>query len=175
MDNYLKRMDAACLTGHRPRSLPWGTKEYLQCCRDFKQRLRIIFTNIIDYGVHTFFTGMAEGFDMIATEILLDLKHRFNKNIKIIAAIPCKNQHIKWSSKQQARYHNILQQCDEKIVLSNEYTKTCMNDRNKYMVLNSEFCIACWNGNPSGTGNTVRFAKENGCRVKIIDINKYYY
>ncbi len=44
-----------------------------------------------------------------------------------------------------------------------------MNDRNKYMVNNSSICIACWNGKPSGTGNTVRFAKHNGNRIRIIN------
>lgn len=53
------------------------------------------------------------------------------------------------------------------------YTPTCMNDRNKYMAEHSSIVIACWNGKPSGTEYTIRFAKENGCKVRIIDINQY--
>ena len=48
-----------------------------------------------------------------------------------------------------------------------------MNDRNKYMVDHSSVVIACHNGQPSGTGNTIRFAKENGCKIRLINPNDY--
>lgn len=48
-----------------------------------------------------------------------------------------------------------------------------MNKRNKYMVENSSVIIACYNGKPSGTGSTIRFAKENGCNVRIINPEDY--
>lgn len=30
-----------------------------------------------------------------------------------------------------------------------------------------------YNGKPSGTGSTIRFAKENGCKVRIISPEEY--
>ena len=48
-----------------------------------------------------------------------------------------------------------------------------MNKRNKYMVENSSVIIACYNGKPSGTGNTIRFANENGRKVRIISPEDY--
>lgn len=48
-----------------------------------------------------------------------------------------------------------------------------MNKRNKYMVENSSVIIACYNGKPSSTGNTIRFAKEKGCKVRIISPEEY--
>ena len=137
-----------------------------------KEDLRTIFEGAIKYGLKNFLTGMAEGFDMIGTEILLDLQKKY-KDIKIIAVIPCKGQEKKWIPSQQTRYHNIIKQCDDTIILSDTYTKTCMNDRNKYMVEHSFVVIACFNGIPSGTGNTIRFAKENGCKIKIIKPGNY--
>ncbi len=41
------------------------------------------------------------------------------------------------------------------------------------MVEQSDVVIAVWNGKPSGTGNTIRFAKENGCKVRIINLEDY--
>ena len=41
------------------------------------------------------------------------------------------------------------------------------------MVEQSDVVIAVWNGKPSGTGNTNRFAKENGCKVRIINPEDY--
>lgn len=159
-----------CLTGHRPKSLPWGYNENLQSRLNFKSHLKQVFIGAINYGLTTFLTGMAEGFDMIATEILLEL--RKTHKIKIVAVIPCLGQEIKWKPEQQSRYRKIIKQCDDKIILSKQYTPTCMNDRNQYMVQSSCVCIACWNGEPSGTGNTIRFAKESGLKIKIINPEK---
>lgn len=41
------------------------------------------------------------------------------------------------------------------------------------MVEQSDVVIAVWNGKPSGTGNKIRFAKENGCNVRIINPEDY--
>ena len=109
---------------------------------------------------------------MIGCEVLLDLKKQF-KDLKIIAVIPCKNQDAKWSLLQQIRYHRLLKKCDEVTTLQENYTAACMNKRNKYMVDHSSVVIACYNGKPSGTGSTLRFAKKNGCKVRIINPEDY--
>lgn len=158
----------ACLTGHRPKSLPWGYNEDDPICKKFKEEVKKVLEGAIKYGLTIFMNGMAEGFDMIAAEIILELKKSY-KNVRLIAVIPCLNQEIKWKPEQQKKYNTILKQCDEEIVLSNIYTPTCMNDRNKYMVEQSSVVIACFNGKPSGTGNTIRFAKEKGLKIKIIN------
>lgn len=168
----INKSETACITGHRPDKLPWFYDETKENCVRFKKDLKTIFEGAIKYGLKNFLTGMAEGFDMIGTEILLDLQKK-HKEIKVIAIIPCKGQELKWKPEQQKRYHKILKQCDEIIVLTDTYTQTCMNDRNKYMVEHSSVVIACFNGIPSGTGNTIRFAKEKGCNVKLINPDNY--
>lgn len=168
----INKLETACLTGHRPDKLPWFYDESKDNCIKFKKDLRTIFEGAIKYGLKNFLTGMAEGFDMIGAEILLELRKQYN-DIKIIAVIPCKGQEKKWSDAQQERYKKIVKQCDDYVILYNEYTKTCMNDRNKYMVDHSSVVIACHNGQPSGTGNTIRFAKENGCKIRLINPNDY--
>ena len=104
---------------------------------------------------------------------MIKILQKIYKDIKIIAVIPCKGQEKKWKPSQQTRYHKLIKQCDDTIILSDTYTKNCMNDRNKYMVEHSSVVIACFNGIPSGTGNTIRFAKENGCKIKIINPEHY--
>ena len=44
-----------------------------------------------------------------------------------------------------------------------------MNDRNNYMVEQSDVVIAVWNGKPSGTGNTVKMAKNAGKKIRIVN------
>lgn len=109
---------------------------------------------------------------MISAEAVIKLKKEF-VDLKLIAVIPCLNQEKKWSQSQQKRYWKILQHCDSKIVLNEKPTKECFNQRNLYMVKYSDICIACWNGKPSGTANTIKFANENGCKVYVINPNNF--
>ena len=44
-----------------------------------------------------------------------------------------------------------------------------MNDRNKYMVEQSDVVIAVWNGKPSETGNTVKMAKQSGKKIRVVN------
>ena len=69
--------ETACLTGHRPKSLPWGYDEEKESCKKFKKDLFAIFTGAIEYGLKTYLIGMAEGFDMIGGETLIDFSFLF--------------------------------------------------------------------------------------------------
>ncbi len=63
-----------------------------------------------------------------------------------------------------------LKQADKVHYVSKEtYANGCMDDRNRYMVEQADVVIAVWNGKPSGTGNTVRMAKELGKKVRIVN------
>ena len=158
-----------CLTGHRPKSLPWGYDETKESCILFKNVMTSIIEKAIMNGYTYFISGMALGIDMICAEIVLELKKKY-KNVMLECAIPCLNQEKKWSLLQQDRYKNILKKADIVHYVSKaEYTDTCMNDRNNYMVEQSNVVIAVWNGKLSGTGNTVRIAKNAGKKVRIVD------
>lgn len=161
----------ASITGHRPKFLPWGYNENKKCCSNFKDKIEKVFEDAIKYGIDTFLTGVAEGFDMIGAEILFDL--RKVHNIKVIAVVPCLGQELSWKLSQQTRYKNILSLCDDVIVLSKEYYDGCMIDRNKYMVQSSSVCIACFNGKLGGTYKTILLAKENSNKIKIVNPNKF--
>lgn len=162
----------ACFTGHCPFGLPWGFDESKENCLRFKRDLFEILKNAILFGVETFLTGMAQGFDLIASEIIIQLKKDF-PNVKLVAVIPCKDQTKNWRANQKERYYQILNYCDEKIISSEKYYDGCMNYRNLWMVQHSNICIACWNNKRSGTYNTIKFAKENGLKLKIINTENY--
>ena len=44
-----------------------------------------------------------------------------------------------------------------------------MDKRNRYMVDQADVLIAVWDGSPSGTGKTVRYAHQQGKPVIIIN------
>ncbi len=167
----MDREKTVCLTGHRPRLLPWGYDESKNSCQKFKECLKNVFCEEIEDGFSIFMTGMAEGFDMIATEVLLELREE--KDISIIAVIPCARQEIKWKKSQQLRYKKLIDECNQQIVLSQHYTSQCMIERNKYMVDRASLCIACFNGRPSGTEKTLKYALANDCKIRIINPEKF--
>ncbi len=159
-----------CFTGHRPKSLPWGYNETGLKCLAFKIKLKHIIEKQLDKGVTNFICGMAMGVDLIAAEMIIKLKKRY-ENISLEAAIPCKNQTNKWSFDYVERYKNILEYCDKVTYISESYTYDCMLKRNKYMVDNSDVVIAVWNGSSrSGTGATIRYANAKNKEVIIINI-----
>ena len=169
--NYIKEKTAS-ITGHRPKSLPWGYNENNQSCKNFKIEVSKTFEKAIQYGLTTFLTGMAEGFDMICAELLIDLR-KIYKNIKIVAILPCLEQYKNWKPSQQQRYKKIIASCDDIIFLNQEYTPTCMFERNKFMVEHSSVCIACWDGRPSGTSYTIRLARKFGNKIKLFNPKNY--
>lgn len=156
------------ITGHRPKSLPWGYNEEHPACIEFKKELRTVIEGAINYGFRHFVSGLAEGVDMMFAEIIIDIK-KTNKDITLEGAIPCPNQDYRWSESSKKRYKNIVKQCDFTTLVSDTPSKECFNKRNYYMVDKSSVIIAVWNGKPSGTGNTVRYAKEHGVKVRRIN------
>ena len=156
-------------TGHRPKGLPWGYNENLPQAIKFKQDMKTLLIEKINQGYHNFIVGMALGIDMMVAELLIELKNEYNIFIK--AAIPCKNQEIKWNMLQQKRYKNILEKCDNIVFVSDNYSINCMQRRNEYMVDNSNMLIAVWNGKPSGTENTIKYANQKGVDIIIIEIS----
>lgn len=156
-------------TGHRPQSLPFGFDESDERCTALKSVMQEQIVKLIENkGVTHFITGMALGVDIYAAEIVLNLKARY-PHITLESAIPCETQAVKWSVAARERYYNIAAKCDKETMLQREYTPGCMEKRNRYMVDHADYILAVWNGSPSGTGKTVRYAHQQGKPVIIIN------
>lgn len=157
-----------CFTGHRPSALPWGYNEsgirFLVFKRKLKKAIKITIAN----GCCHFISGMALGVDVIAAELVLELKQT-NPNIILECAIPCNNQSCKWPSQSINRYNCILEQADKVTVVTDKpYFNGCMQKRNQYMINNSGRVIAVFNGTIGGTSQTIKSAENAGREVIII-------
>lgn len=162
-------MKTCAFTGHRPQNLPFGMNENDERCVKLKEELKEQIINLIEAeNVTHFITGMALGVDLYAAEIVLDLKARY-PSITLESAIPCETQAVKWSMAQRERYYDIAAQCDKETMLQSHYSPDCMDKRNRYMVDHADVLIAVWDGSPSGTGKTVRYAHQQG--KSVITIN----
>jgi len=162
-------LKSCCFTGHRSQKLPWKFNENDERCIIMKKKLREEIEKAILCGYNTFYSGMALGFDLICVEILIEMKEKYN-DIKIIGAIPCKNQDALWPKEQQERYIACLSKLDSIRCIFDEYNgRECMIERNRYMVDNSSLMIALYNGLPGGTWLTINYAKKRGLKVVIIN------
>lgn len=92
------------------------------------------------------------------------------ENIRLVFALPCKNQEKLWNKEQKALYRNLLGEADKIVYIAEEYDLTCLKRRNYYMVQHSAYCICALLHEKSGTAQTVRYARKNG--LKIINIAK---
>ena len=162
---------ACCFTGHRPQSLPFGFDEQNPSCIKLRAILRSeIERQITENKVTHFISGMALGIDLIAAELVLELKEQYPE-ITLESAIPCEAQAERWSVTQQERYYTIAAQCDKETLIQRPYTKDCFQKRNQYMVDSSSVVIAVWNGHPSGTGQTIMYARSKEKPIVIIHPN----
>ena len=159
MENQ-KRLHRCCFTGHRPEKLSLYENEV-------KPLLRKTIDNAIADGYVTFITGMAKGTDIWAAEIVLE-KKKHNTALHLICAIPHPGFENKRSEYEKERYMHILQGADYTTTVSDHYFRACYQRRNEFMVDHSNLVIAVWNGEKSGTKNTIDYAIKYG--VKIINI-----
>lgn len=148
-----------CFTGHR--KLPEDKIE------NIINNLNIEVDRLISMGVTDFISGGALGFDQIAASLIIGKKEE-NKQIRLIFALPCKQQEQFWIKDQKKLYKKLLKEADEIIYISLEYDSLCMKKRNYYLVDSAEFCICAYTNKNSGTGQTVRYAKQRG--ISIINV-----
>ena len=119
-------------TGHR--KLPADKIEHIIT------RLDSEIDRLIKLGVTDFISGGALGFDQIAASLIV-AKKEMGHNIRLIFALPCKNQDKDWTAEQKQLYRSLLSEADEVRYISEEYTADCMKKRNYYMVDNSAYCV----------------------------------
>lgn len=166
--NIINKDTICCFTGHRPKSLPWGYSNTGIRYFLFKRKLKKSIIKAIEDGYTLFISGMALGYDMLAAELVLELK-KIYPNIKLECAIPCINQCSKWSKESIMQYQNICNKADFVTNVSDTYYfNGCMAKRNKYMVDKSSRIIACYNGSAGGTQQTIRMAEDAGLNVVIV-------
>ncbi len=131
-----------------------------------KNQLKENILKVIERGYNTFLVGMALGFD---TQVFIELfKLKNDYDIRIIACIPCSDQAKKFSLKDKELYYKMIEDADEKILISENYYNGCMQKRNRFMVDNSSILISYLRENKGGTYSTVSYAKTKG--IEIINL-----
>ncbi len=169
----MKKEISCCFTGYRPHKFPFALNETSEQYRQMENRLYNAIFSMPEQGCCTFYCGMASGFDIIAGEIVLQLKelHK-DKSIVLVAAVPFREQPKAFTSEWKRRYSALLSRADETVILSEEYHRACFAIRNNYMIDNSDVVITWFDGQSGGTAQAIKYARKKG--KKIININEIY-
>lgn len=154
------RLHRCCFTGHRPQKLRRSEKE-------IKADLEVAIQQAIADGYTTFITGMAYGVDIWAGQIVVRLRKR-NPDLHLIAAVPFQGFEARWSSEWKRAYQELLEQADLVKFICPGYSAGAYQRRNEWMVDHSRRVIAVFSGEPSGTKNTVQYARQRRLLINQI-------
>ena len=149
-----------CFTGHRPQKIN-------RPIDDVKVDLENEILKCIKDGYTTFITGMAYGTDIWAGNIVVRLKDRF-PDLKLIAAVPFPDFYEGWDDEWKEKYKRLLARADMVKVIAPSYSPAVYQLRNEWMVDRSSRVIAVYNGQPSGTRNTINYARKNRVPVRYL-------
>ena len=153
---------AVCFSGHRPEKLPKGNV--------LRIILSLLYSEIGDAiadGADTFYTGMAQGVDLWAAEMVLSFRQKY-PSLRLIGASPYPQFGAGLTGEALYRYQTVLHAADEVIQVSPHYYKGVFRQRNQYMVSHSRRLIAIVMDMQSGTGQTLRMAKRAGLELRVI-------
>ena len=152
------RARTVCFTGHR--TLPVGDERVR-----LSGALDAVIRAVAARGFRYFIAGGAIGFDTLAAcRVIAAMKD--NPEIKLLLALPCRNQTEKWRSVSDiALYKRIMGAAEDVVYISDFYTPTCMHERNRYMVDHSALCVAYCHSDRGGAAYTVRYAERCGVGV----------
>lgn len=144
------RFETCCFSGHRV--IPEDVREPLR--EALEREIRFL----IKCGLYCFCSGGAKGFDLMAAQIVLELKKE-NPRLELRMILPFREQAESWSPKEQEEYYSVLKLADRKeYVCGEKYSPGCYRKRNQRLVDESDFCLFYMTRKKSGTGMTLKYA-----------------
>lgn len=131
-----------------------------------KTALAPAIVELYEKGCRDFYCGMAMGFDLLAAEVVIELKAICPK-LRLIAAIPFHHQDRFYSETDKTRYQKALAATDERIILTTRYDRNAYRIRNAFMIEHAAHVIAYFDASLlyTGTGQTMRMAERTGCTI----------
>ena len=150
-----------CFAGYK--KIPFGEYEGIA------ERLRDEIIKLIERGCIRFIASASPGFDILAAQIVVELKKQYPK-INLILVLLCKEQPERWMKEDIKRFNEILEKTDKVVYTSEQYDSWCMYRRNIYMIDNSSFFIIYYNEGAEDFGivdYTVDYARKNGLKIKF--------
>ena len=153
---------SVCFTGHRQLPPP-RSAAFRQLVAHTEAAIRQAFAR----GARRFYCGGAEGFDLLAGRLVLLLQQR-HLDIQLVLLLPYTGFGEGFAHADRAELRRQKKAAEEVVYLSNHYFPGCMAIRNRQLVEDAGLCVAYLTHTPSGTAQTVGFAREKGIEVEYV-------
>ena len=150
---------SVCFTGHRELP-PVRSTAYRQLVKETESAIRRAFAD----GARRFYCGGAEGFDLLCGRLVL-LEQERHLDMQLILLLPYTGFGAQFGAQDRAQLSRQKKMAEEVLYLSTHYFPGCMALRNRQLVEDADLCIAYLKKSPSGTAQTVGFAREKGIEV----------
>ena len=150
-----------------------------------QEMLELLIERLIQQkGVTHFISGMAQGVDMEAARIVLQLKEQYPQ-ITLECVLPYPGHASLWQADLADQHFAIVRDCDKKTVIRQARSAECWKPWNRYIVDHADILLAVWDGkpkeeqrltyiagfrndDPNGTADRVQYAREAGKPVWIM-------
>ena len=156
----MSQIQTVCFTGHR------------DICPEHMLRLPALLEStlcsLIAQGASCFRAGGAMGFDTLAALKVLELREEYPQ-IALHLYLPCRDQTRGWDEMSRRAYRYVLERADQVRYISENYTPTCMLQRDRALVDGSDLCLAYCTRNRGGTFYTCSYA----CKTDVTLRNLY--
>lgn len=138
------------ICGHRPPKLGGYSENPTKAWA-----MKAIDEVLISHQPSLVYTGMALGVDQWVAELCI------LNDIKFIAALPNKSMSNKWPPHAVEKYEQLLKKASNVHIVhdTTSYWPEQMQDRNIWMVDNSDMVVSIWDGSSGGTANCIGYAK----------------
>ncbi len=166
----MEKEKTLCFSGYRPKKFPFILKQGEAAYTALRERISQAIMQAVADGYTRFMVGMADGFDLVAGSVLLELKEKRSDmvGIELIAVLPFAGHGF--SSPWQVVHQLVLGRADEVITLASKYHQQAYHDRNRYMVDHSSRLICYYDGQKGGTDYTIKYATEQ--ELVIVNIKE---
>ena len=88
--------------------------------------------------------------------------------LNLCELVPTMGLKKRWEQDWKDRYNAILDKSDHVVYVCQHYSKSCFQIRNEWMVNHSARVIAVFNGEKSGTKNTIDYASKRKLEIRYI-------
>ena len=164
-------MRSVAFTGYRPQKLSFGDDLTHPDAVRLRAAIKTEYRKLIQRGFNQFLTGGATGCDLMAAEVILELREEYPRKVKMThwLCMPCFDHTAKWKDEDKERLEKIKEKSIAFYVSDRPYFNGCMQVRNEYMVNTSRVLVAVYDGKPGGTRNTVEYARSKNRKIIVID------
>lgn len=152
----IPREKVCCFIGHRnlsARILP-----------DLKSRLTAAVERLVEQGVCCFLSDGVRGFNALAAQTVLSLQKQY-PHIELNLVLPFEGQEAFWKESDRLEFEEIRRHANNIVVLAPAYFCGCYYAHSRCLIASSGVCVCYQSRERSGTGRTVRLARQQGIVV----------